>query len=254
MEESMKYVEFSVNDGLATVTLKRPKVNAINEEMVAELHSAFREAESDGRVRAVILKGSGSFFSFGFDIPGFMDAPKDEFQIFVTAFSGLTRYIFAFPKPVLAGLNGHAVAGGCVLALACDRRVMVSGKPKIALNELSIGAPVFTSIAEMLKLATGPRNAQGLLYSGRMCPAEDALALGLVDEAPSPEEFEAALTSAANALANVPGEAFRITKTLLRKDALDRIDRDEEYSISDFVDVWYSQETREKLAKVEIRG
>lgn len=254
MEESMKYVEFSMNDGLATVTLNRPKVNAINEEMVAELHSAFREAEADGRVRAVILTGGGSFFSFGFDIPGFMDAPKDEFQIFVTAFSGLARYIFAFPKPVVAGINGHAVAGGCVLALACDRRVMVSGKPKIALNELTLGVTIFTSIAEMLKLATGPRNAQGLLYSGRMCSAEDALALGLVDEAPPAEEFEAAVTSAANALANVPGEAFRITKTLLRKDALDRIGRDEENSISDFVDVWYSQETREKLAKVEIRG
>jgi enoyl-CoA hydratase len=250
----MKYVGLTVSGRLATVTLKRPKVNAINEEMVAELHSAFREAESDGSVRAVILTGSGSFFSFGFDIPGFMDVPKDEFQIFVTAFSGLVRYIFSFPKPVVAGLNGHAVAGGCVLALACDRRVMISGKPKIALNELSIGAPVFTSIAEMLKLATGSRNAQGLLYSGRMCPAEDALALGLVDEAPPAEEFEAALTSAANALADVSSEAFRITKTLLRKDALDRIDRDEENSISEFVDVWYSQETREKLAKVEIRG
>lgn len=254
MEESMKYVEFSVNDGLATVTLNRPKVNAINEEMVAELHSAFREAESDGRVRAVVLTGSGSFFSFGFDIPGFMNSPKDEFQIFVTAFSGLARYIFSFPKPVVAGLNGHAVAGGCVLALACDRRVMISGKPKIALNELSIGAPVFTSIAEMLKLATGPKNAQALLYSGRMCPAEDALALGLVDEAPAAEGFEAAVTNAAKALADVPGEAFRITKTLLRKDARGSIDRDEENSISDFVDVWYSQETRERLAKVEIRG
>lgn len=249
----MKYVEFSMNDGLATVTLNRPKVNAINEEMVAELHSAFREAEADGRVRAVILTGSGSFFSFGFDIPGFMDVPKDEFRIFVTAFSELVKYIFGFPKPVIGALNGHAVAGGCVLALACDRRIMVSGKPRIALNELTLGVTIFTSIAEMLRFTVGAGNAQWLLYSGKMSSAEEALAIGLVDEAPPAEEFEAAVTSAANALANVPGEAFRITKTLLRKDALDRIGRDEENSISDFVDVWYSQETREKLAKVEIR-
>jgi hypothetical protein len=75
-----------------------------------------------------------------------------------------------------------------------------------------------------------------------------------VDEAPAAEGFEAAVTRAAKALADLPGEAFRITKTLLRKDARGSIDRDEENSISDFVDVWYSQETRARLAKVEIRG
>jgi 3,2-trans-enoyl-CoA isomerase len=250
----MKYVGLVVNDGLATITLKRPKVNAINEEMVAELHKAFREAESDDSVRAVILTGSGSFFSFGFDIPGFMDYPKDAFRLFVTAFSELVKYVFGFPKPVIGALNGHAVAGGCVLALACDRRIMVSGKPKIALNELTLGVTVFTSIAEMLRFTVGARNSQWLLYSGKMCPAEDALAIGLVDEAPPAEEFEAAVASAASSLAAVSGDAFRTAKNLLRKRILNRIDRDDGFSISDFVDVWYEEDTREKLARVEIRG
>ncbi|MCL4246163.1 MAG: enoyl-CoA hydratase/isomerase family protein, partial [Candidatus Dadabacteria bacterium] len=216
-------------------------------------HSAFREAESDDSVRAVVLTGSGSFFSFGFDIPGFMDYPKDAFRLFVTAFSGLVKYIFGFPKPVVAAINGHAVAGGCVLALTCDRRIMVSGKPRIALNELTLGVTIFTSIAEMLRFTVGARNAQRLLYSGKMCSAEDALAVGLVDEAPPAEEFEAAVASAASSLAAVSGDAFRTAKNLLRKRILGRIDRDDGFSILDFVDVWYEEETRKKLAKVEIR-
>ena len=253
MEESMKYVEFSMNDGLATITLKRPKVNAINEEMVAELHSAFRKAESDESVRAVILTGGGSFFSFGFDIPGFMDYPKDAFRLFVTAFSELVKYVFGFPKPVIGALNGHAIAGGCVLALACDRRIMVSGKPKIAMNELTLGVTIFTSIAEMLRFAIGARNAQQVLYSGKMFSVEDALAIGLVDEAPTAEEFEAAVANAATGLAAISGDAFRTAKNLLKKRVLNRIDREDEFSIQDFVHVWYEEETREKLAKVEIR-
>jgi len=250
----MKYVGLKVNAGVATITLKRPKVNAINEDMVAELHKAFREAESDDSVRAVVLTGgAGSFFSFGFDIPGFMDYPKDAFRLFVTAFSELVKYVFSFPKPVIGALNGHAIAGGCVLALACDRRIMVSGKPKIAMNELTLGVTIFTSIAEMLRFAIGARNAQQVLYSGKMFSVEDALAIGLVDEAPTAEEFEAAVANAATGLAAISGDAFRTAKNLLKKRVLNRIDREDEFSIQDFVHVWYEEETRKELAKIEIK-
>ena len=85
-------------------------------------------------VGAVVLTGQGSFFSFGFDVPGFMSYPKDSFERYVISYSELVKGIFMFPKPVIAALNGHTVAGGCVLAMACDYRVMVSGKAKIALK------------------------------------------------------------------------------------------------------------------------
>jgi len=250
----MDFIELSLKDGIATVTLNRPKVNAINEQVVSELRDVFGELASDTRVRAVILTGRGSFFSFGFDIPGFMDYPKEAFHRFVMSFSDLVRRIFVFPKPVIAALNGHTVAGGCILAIACDRRVMVTGKAKIALNEITLGASVFTSIAEILRFTVGSRSAQHLLYSGKMNSAEEALALGLVDEAHTEEGLDDAVLRCARDLAERDAEAFGSIKRLLRKDALDRIERDEKGSVSDFVDIWYSQNTWEKLKKIEIRS
>src|SRR3990167_4267655 len=253
-EGSMEYVQLSVDDGIATVAINRPKVNAINEQVVSELTDTFRELALDRQIKAVILTGKGSFFSFGFDIPGLMDYSKEEFHRFVVSFSDLVRCIFTYTKPVIAALNGHTVAGGCILAIACDRRVMVTGKAKIALNELTIGATIFTSIAEILKFTVGPRNARQLLYSGKMNSAEEALALGLVDEVHSEEGFADAALRSARDLAEKDGEAFGSVKNLLRKDALDIIGRDEGSSISEFVDIWYSQNTRDKLRKIEIRG
>ena len=250
----MEFVNLSIQEGIATVTINRPKVNAINQQVVSELRDVFRELALNSQIKAVILTGKGSFFSFGFDIPGFMNYPKEEFQRFLMSFSELVQRIFAFPKPVIAALNGHTVAGGCILAIACDRRVMVTGKAKIALNELTLGTSVFTSIAEILKFTVGSRNAQQLLYSGKMNSAEEALTLGLVDEVQSDEGLGDTALRAARELAERDAEAFGSVKRLLRKDALDRIESDERCSVSDFVDIWYSQNTWDKLKKIEIRS
>ncbi|HVY55795.1 MAG TPA: enoyl-CoA hydratase/isomerase family protein [Thermodesulfobacteriota bacterium] len=250
----MDFVRVSTEGGIATVTIDRPKVNAINEQVVAELRDVFGDLALNAGVKAVILTAQGSFFSFGFDIPEFMGYTKDAFHRFVLGFSDLVQRIFVFPKPVVAALNGHTVAGGCVLAIACDKRIMITGKPKIALNELTIGASVFTSISEILKYAVGPRNAQSLLYTGRMISAEEALGLGLVDEAHPAGDFGDAVLASARGLAERSGEAFGTIKRLLRKHVIDAIEKDETNTVSDFVDIWYSPETREKLKKIEIRS
>ena len=250
----MEFVRLSKESGIATVTIQRPKVNAINEQVVFELRDVFRDLAIDKHIKAVILTGEGSFFSFGFDIPEFMDYPKDAFHRFVLSFSDLVQRIFIFPKPLIAALNGHTIAGGCILAIACDRRIMVKGKPRIALNELTIGASVFTSVSEILKFTVGPRNAQSILYTGRMYSGEEALDLGLVDEAHPAEDFGDAVLASARDFAERSGEAFGTIKRHLRKHIADIIEKDEITTILDFVDIWYSHETREKLKKIEIRS
>ena len=175
---------FSVSneDGLATLTISRGRVNALNEPLVEEIDKFFVDMEAESAVKALVLRGAGSFFSFGFDVPEFLGYSKAQFIRFITKFDDLCTRIYLFPKPVVAALNGHTVAGGCVLALACDYRVMVKGKARIGLNEITFGAPLFTGGVEMLRSLVGDRNAERILLLGRLYSSEQAHALGLVDE------------------------------------------------------------------------
>ena len=111
--------------------------------VIDETAGCLQSLAADPDIRAVILTGDGSFFSFGFDIPEFLSHSKESFSSLLKRFTGLYTYLFTYPKPVVAALNGHAVAGGCMLALACDYRIMVSGKAKISSNEIAFGSSVF---------------------------------------------------------------------------------------------------------------
>ena len=249
----MKYLDISLEANIVTVTIIRPKVNALNEGLVDELSGCFKELSKDKGVKAVVLTGQGSFFSFGFDVPAIMDYKKKEFERYVRKFSKLTRQIFLFPKPVIAGLNGHTVAGGSILALSCDFRVMIKGKPKISLNELTFGSTVFSSIVEYLRHAVGDQAAQHVLYSGKMFGAEEALEIGLIDQAVTESSFATSVNKMAIECAAINSKAFSSTKKLIRSEVYKKIQKHEKKSISEFVDIWYSKSTREQLAKIQIR-
>jgi Delta3-Delta2-enoyl-CoA isomerase len=185
----MDFVISQKGDGIATLTLNRGKVNAINGAVVDNVRAHLKTLESDQEVRSVILTGSGKFFSFGFDIPEFLSFTKEQFTDFVLKFTDLYRYLFLYPKPVVAALNGHTIAGGCMLALACDYRVIVIGKAKISLNEIKFGSSVFAGSVEMLRFWAGSANATTILYSGAMYTAEEAISLGLVHEVATEENY-----------------------------------------------------------------
>ena len=250
----MRHLHVSTDQGLAEVRLERGKVNALNEEVVDELADCFRRLAADPAVRSVVLTGTGKFFSFGFDIPAFLGHSKDAFLGYLRKFAALYRDLFAHPKPVVAAVNGHAVAGGCMLALACDARLMAAGKGKIALNEIAFGSSLFAGSVELLRYCVGDRIAQRVACSGTMYSPEEALALGLVDRVVP----EAELLAAAREVARVHGAkepaAFRSVKLLLRGPALEETARREEASLREFVEIWYSERTWENLKKIEIHG
>src|SRR5512135_1887998 len=130
--KNMSFVEVQVRDGIATVVLQRGKVNALNPVVVDELSATFHALQSDTEVSAVVFTGSGKFFSFGFDIPELLAYPREKFTHYLTSFTTLYRDLFIYPKPLVAALNGHAIAGGCMLALACDSAIMAQGGAKIS--------------------------------------------------------------------------------------------------------------------------
>lgn len=250
----MTFVHLDIHEGLATVRLERGKVNALNEQVVDELADCLRALESDAAVRGVLLTGTGKFFSFGFDIPEFLGVSKEEFAGYLRKFTALYRDLFVHPRPVVAALNGHTVAGGCMLATACDARVMVKENAKIGLNEIGFGSSVFAGSLELLRFWVGDRRAQEVVYGGALYTAEQALALGLVDAV---VVDGALLDEARRRLEQLAGrspQAFRSIKRLLRRPLAEEIQRREEASIREFVEIWYSKEMRAELEKIKIRG
>jgi Delta3-Delta2-enoyl-CoA isomerase len=250
----MEFVRVSMQDDLAEVKLERGKVNAIDDRLVEELSQCLGRLADDPQVRGTILTGAGSFFSFGFDIPHFLGYSKEAFTEYLGRFTALYREMFSHPKPIVAALNGHAVAGGCMLATACDVRIMVGGKAKIGLNEMGFGSSVFAGSVGMLKFCVGERRAQEILYAGTLYSADEALALGLVDAIATDASLLDEARSAARRLAAKDPEAFRSIKRLLRKPVIDEMLAREPQSIRDFVEIWYSEGTRRRLEEIKIHA
>lgn len=248
----MKMLEVTRDNASATVRMSRGKVHAFNDAMIAQLQAAFQSMESDPEVRCIVLTGTGGFFSFGFDVPELLHYSMRDFAAFLDKFTAFYRYLFSFPKPVMAALNGHTIAGGCMLATACDHRIMISGKPRISLNEIAIGATVLAGSVEMLQHCVGPRNAEIIMGSGAMYTADEALALGLVDRSVGADEFADIVSEEAEAFARRDPSAYRSIKGLIRGPIIEKMAAREAASIREFVDIWYSESTRKKLEEVKI--
>jgi len=249
----MSHLELQHADGVATVCMSRGKVNALDGELVAELRSTFRELAERDDTAGAVLTGRGAFFSFGLDVPLLYDLTPGAFTAFLRDFTALYTELFAFPKPLVAAINGHAVAGGCMLALAADLRLMAEGAGRIGLNEASFGSSLFAGSVEMLRLVVGDPAAAQVALTGALYEAGAAAELGLVDALWPADQLLSAARSRALALGHGHLAAFRSIKSLLRGRVLDTMRATEAASIEEFVSIWYSPPTRTELQKIQIR-
>jgi len=248
----MEFLEKTIEGNVASVKLNRGKVNALNISVLDQLMSCFEAIKNDSGVNAVIITGSGKFFSFGFDIPEFLDYAKEDFRVFVDKFTSLYTYLFMYPKPLIAAINGHAIAGGCMLATACDYRIMAEGKAKISLNEIAFGSTVFAGSVEMLKFCAGPRNAETILKTGKMFDTSEAKNLGLIDRICSDEKLMSDAIDIATGYGDKSSGAFKSIKHLLRRPVEKIMVANEKDSIDEFLDIWYSEPVRSNLKKIKI--
>ncbi len=204
-------------DGIAVIELAHGKVNALDLELCLAVRAAFAEV---GPERAVVLTGAGRAFSAGVDLRRIVGGGATYASEFLEALTGCFLAVFDHPAPVVAAVNGPAIAGGCVLASACDRRLISRGP--IGLAELAVGVPFPTSAVEIMRSVLGPRAADLVLTARNLDPAE-ADAVGLVDEIVAPEELVPRAVARAAELASVPLDVFRHTKRQLQGPARDRI-------------------------------
>lgn len=250
----MSFVSITESDSIAIVKMKRDKVNAINSDAVDDLIECFKQLEDNRQIKAIVFTGNEKFFSFGFDVPELLTYSKQTLNNFLTRFTQLNRDLFLYPKPLIAALNGHTIAAGCMLALAADFRIMVPEKPKISLNEINIGVPVFAGALEMLRFSVGQRNAEHVLKSGKMYSPDEALQLGMIDKLSNPEMLMNEAMTVASEYAEKNPLAFRSLKGLLRKPVIQVSDRREENVIDEFIDIWFSEQSQAQLKTVQIRS
>ena len=157
----------SQHEGVLTLRLAHGKASALDVELLDLL-----ARELDGaaeRVGALVLTGTGSIFSAGVELFRLTQGGADYVRHFLPLLSRFLRTLFTFPRPVVAAANGHAIAGGCVLVLACDARLMAEGEGTIGLPELLVGVPFPTAALEVIRFAVPREKLQSLIYADRAC-------------------------------------------------------------------------------------
>jgi enoyl-CoA hydratase len=237
-------IERSEKDGITTLRLAHGKASALDLELVEGLARAMAEvAETDAR--AVILTGTGSIFSAGVDLFRLADGGRDYADRFVPALSRMLLELFAFPKPLIAAVNGHAIAGGCILTLAGDYRIMAAGNARIGMPELLVGVPFPPSVLEAVRFAVPPQHLQMLVYTGRTVLPDEALRLGIIDEVT--DTLPTRALEIAHHFATLPSQAFTLAKRQLRDHALDLAKHYSNELDAEVQEQWGTPETIERV-------
>jgi enoyl-CoA hydratase/carnithine racemase len=234
--------------GVRVLALDRPPANALDEAVLADLEAALDAARDDAAVRALVLAGSGAFFSGGFDLT----VPRRDAR----GTERLRRLyrdshvkLLAFPKPTVAMLAGHAIAGGLVLVLACDYRLGAQGDYKIGLNEVAIGASFPRVALEIVRLRLPHARAAELLLGAALYPASQATRLGVVDELLPADGIEATVLRRAARMGAFPREAYAHTKAALVEDAVARVMHESPDAEARGAAVWVTDESRAARAR-----
>ena len=204
----------------ALLTLNRPPANAMNHALMAQLATVLTQL---AEVRALVITGHGRFFSAGLDLNEVFGYPEEQGEVFASIFDDVMTGVFALEIPVVAAINGHAIAGGAVLAAAADFRIISEGEAKIGLTEIQVGVPFPTSAFEIVRTTwTGPHLPE-LLYRGQNHSVAASLARHMVDEVVAPADLLPRSLALAAELGGRPRIAYASTKRALRSDALDRM-------------------------------
>jgi enoyl-CoA hydratase/carnithine racemase len=240
------------HDRVRELRMARPPVNALNAGLIAALRAALADAVAAGR-GAVVLSGAPGKFSGGLDLPDLLQLAPGPLREMWRDFFGLMRDIAASPIPTVAAMTGHSPAGGTVLAVFADYRIMAEGAYKLGLNEVQVGLPVPEVLVRALTYVVGARQAARLAAGGLLLDPGEALRVGLVDEtAPADEVVPRAIAWASDLLARPP-QAMALTRRLARQALVDACESLGERSLDQIVAAWSAPEAQATLGAIAAR-
>ncbi|UCG75876.1 MAG: enoyl-CoA hydratase/isomerase family protein [Gemmatimonadota bacterium] len=239
--------------GIAVVRLARPPVNAVDLGLAGELERALDEVAGDARAQAVVLAGSEGCFSAGLDLKALPAYGPEEQRELVLGFGRALVRLYAYPRPVVAAVDGHAIAGGLILAIACDYRVGGRGAYRFGLTEVRVGVPFPLTPLELVRAELRPEVARRLVLGSATEGPEAALGWGALDELVRPGAVEARALEVAAELAQLPPRTYGRTKHLLRGAAIARMEEGLQRQADRAASEWLTPETALAAARV-LRG
>ena len=222
--------------------------NALNPTVVGELKAVLKQVKTDAGINGLVLGSSNEkFFSIGFDIPELFEMNRDDFKGFYRVFNQVCLDLFTLPKPTVAAITGHAIAGGCILAMCCDYRFIAKGHKLMGLNEVKLGLPVPYLPDRLLHAIAGVCKAREIMENGKLYPSNEALDMGIVDKILPIENVVETAIEHADTLGSLPKVGYEMIKQnrveVIEEQVIARQDEKEVY----FIESWYSDEARKCL-------
>jgi enoyl-CoA hydratase len=232
---------------LAVLRLDKPRGNAIDEPLADALARAAAEVAADDAVRGALLaSGHPKLFCPGLDLVALVEYDRASMKRFMEAFAVAVWGLYGLPKPVVAAVGGPAVAGGCILALTADHRVLKRGAP-IGLNEVKVGVPLPWSVTRLLRATVHAPAVSRIALLGRNFTDDEAVEAGLADELAEAEGFEETCLARLEEYADKDPRALATTKAWLREGALGEMMSREPELVEGFLDAWFSAATQERI-------
>ena len=240
------------HDAVAEINMARPPVNALNVDLLRAVRGAIDEALHAG-ARGIVLSGARGMFSAGVDVPALQGCDRAGVREYWREFFLTCSKLALSPVPVVASITGHSPAGGAVLSLFCDYRVMAEGPFRIGLNEVQVGLVVPECIQMALRRVVGAYRAERLLVAGAMIESSQALACGFVDELAELEQVTPRALQWMNGLLALPSHAMLTTRTLARADLIAVWADVDALPIDQFVDAYFHPQTQAVLQQLVAR-
>jgi len=246
----MQTLEIEYKDTFAILKLKRGKANAMNAVMINELLEVLLQFRTDDRVKGVILTGNPGLFTAGLDVVELYNYNEAQMLEFWKMFARLVRRMVSFPKPFIAAISGHSPAGGCVMALSCDYRIMAEGDFYIGLNEVPFGIVVPDTIFNLYAFVVGKQAAYKYLLEGKLLHTTEALSSGLVDELVPIDKVMEAAEKQMQKFLNLPQGVWMQSKLNFKAGLLQTLNTDNNPSFEQTVKYWWAAETRQLMKSI----
>lgn len=246
----MDFLRTKTEDHIYHILLDRGKSNAMDLQVVDELINAIDIAESDPAIEGLILSGKEGFFSAGLDLITLYAYDEAQMRQFWSRFMLLLQKLVAFPKPAVAAITGHSPAGGCVLAICCDYRVMAEGDYVIGLNEIPVGIVVPNGIFKLYAFWLGEAKAYRSLLEGKLFHPSEAREVGLVDELVPLARIQNAAMQKIKTLTQYERNAWQSTKRNFRAELVQSLHDNTEEAIEQVLTQWWRPSTRAVLKTI----